>query len=144
MQKQAALARRGSQTRGKVKSPIDVSDPSWVHSWLPTGYFSSGKADKALQSPLSTPRDCFPLICNKKVARWWEEEGEARVLFLGYQWRPDPAAGLIALSAASAQAEKIPLVIVWPRVFYNNGIEQKRMMDVFARICRFWNWTSIN
>lgn len=137
MTRQAALARRGSQTRGKLKLPVDILKTSWIHHFLPSGYFGSGKADKALASVALDELQSRPLITDGAAERWWENEGEARVLFLGYQWRPDPAAGLIALSAAYAQSEQSHLVVVWPRVFSQEGTEHESMMDALREFAEY-------
>jgi hypothetical protein len=55
------------------------------------------------------------------------------VLYLGYQWRPDPASGLIAFAGLLARAKKIPLIVVWPRVFRANGAERRDAMTALTR-----------
>jgi hypothetical protein len=118
MKTQAALPFRGSSTRGNVSMPLEVQQPGWVLDWLPDGYFSMGKADKLLASAALRHVERRPLLPAHANNPFWQGEGEAYVLFLGYQWRPDPAAGLIALSSANAIARDVPLIVVWPRVFY--------------------------
>lgn len=128
MRAQAALPWTGTVTRSKIRLPIDLSSRDWILAALPGNYFEIGKADKALASLALNSLETRPMVGPNTFGPWWEEEGSVRILFLGYQWRPDPACGLIALSAAQATAEDIPLIVVWPRIFYSDGEVRRRML----------------
>jgi hypothetical protein len=124
MKAQANIGFRGTATRGSVALPLEITSSPWVWEWLPDGYFGQGKADKVLAAlALGTEK-------RRRIVgdgdHFWTESGEAWVLFLGYQWRPDPACGLVALAAESAVRKDIPLVVVWPRVFYERDGEDRR------------------
>jgi hypothetical protein len=130
MDTQAGIAFRGTDTRRVVRLPVDVCRPEWVRKWLPANYFGSGKADKVLA--LLALESCAkrPIVGSAK--HYWTEAGEAWVLFLGYQWRPDPASGLIALAAARAKRLEIPLIVVWPRVFLSDGVARRGLLKALT------------
>lgn len=115
----ATIASRGTDTRGPVTLPIEIGRPAWVYEFLPDSYFRQGKAEKALATLALDSILDRPLHGPGDHARW-SSNGAAWVLYLGYQWRPDPACGLIALGATQANARRLPLVVVWPRVFSAN------------------------
>jgi hypothetical protein len=116
MDRHAQIAFRGTDTRNAVRLPIDLGTPGWVYDFLPDAYFRVGKAEKALASLALDSCEDRPIVGTGDAA-WARSAGEAWVLYLGYQWRPDPSCGLIALAAAQARARSLPLIVVWPRVF---------------------------
>lgn len=124
MRTQAALPFSGTATRGILHLPTDMPSSRWVWEWLPDGYFGHGKADKVLAA-LALGQNTQRRVVGTGD-RFWERSGDAWVLFLGYQWRPDPASGLIALAAETASRTNVPLVVVWPRVFYERNGEARR------------------
>lgn len=136
MSAQAALPFRGSETRFTVPLPIDdIGDRSWLDSAIPRDYFGSGKADKILAWLALQGLDHRELV-GPALATGdypWRGSGRAQVLYLGYQWRPDPASGLIAFAGLLARAKKIPLIVVWPRVFRANGAERRDAMTALTR-----------
>lgn len=123
MEDQANLYFRGSETRGTISLPVDIFGRRWIEDFLPTTYFQYGKADKSLASLALNMLDRRELQA-KPQDPYWKSMGKSRILFLGYQWRPDPTCGLIALAAAQ-QLKDERLVVVWPRVFLSNGPERK-------------------
>lgn len=127
MQVQAAIGYRGGDTRGRLSLPAAITGSDWVWQWLPRAYFGSGKADKVLASVALGADVERPVIGDG--ARFWEEEGDAWVLWLGYQWRPDPASGLIALAAETARSTGVPLIVVWPRVFRTDSGPRRAAID---------------
>lgn len=127
MAAQATLEFRGSDTRGLAELPLTITSPAWVRSWLPDTYFSTGKADKILASyvlDLVDPRPTSDFGNSDEFTDLSTIKGRVQVLYLGYQWRPDPSCGLIALSAAQAAVAGVPLLVVWPRVYYEPGAVQ--------------------
>lgn len=124
MKAQAEIGFLGTATRGSAALPLEISSSSWVWDWLPEGYFGRGKADKVLAALALGKEKTRRIIGDGD--HFWSSEGEAWVLFLGYQWRPDPACGLIALAAETAAGKHIPLIVVWPRVFYERAASQRR------------------
>ena len=118
MKTQAALDFLGTATRGPLQLPAVVESSQWVWNWLPEGYFGGGKADKVLAA-LALGNDRQRSIVGNGQ-RFWTAGGEAWVLFLGYQWRPDPACGLIALAAETAVGKKLP------RVFYDRASKNRQ------------------
>lgn len=131
MATQAAIAYRGTDTRRKVSLPLEIERPDWVLDWLPAEYFRSGKADKALASLALRSCSSRP-VDGPATSSFWKNRGEAWVLFLGYQWRPDPSSGLIALAAARAKRLDLPLIVVWPRVFARRGAVRTGLVDALA------------
>ncbi|HEU4904868.1 MAG TPA: hypothetical protein VFT19_01985 [Solirubrobacterales bacterium] len=129
MDAHAQIAYRGGDTRGTVELPIDVSSPDWVHQFLPDNYFRIGKADKTLASLALDSCTGRPIVNQGGKAAWTHDAGHAWVQYLGYQWRPDPSCGLIALSATKALARSLPLIVVWPRVFLGRGGKRAEMLD---------------
>ena len=124
MRAQAAIPFSGTATRGLLRLPAEISSSRWIWEWLPSGYFGQGKADKVLAAlALGLERE-RPIIGDGD--RFWEGAGEAWVLFLGHQWRPDPASGLVALAAEAADRMGAPLVVVWPRVFSKRDGAERR------------------
>lgn len=117
MRDQASLPFTGGVTRTTIKLPIDMPSNEWVLATMPPRYFETGKADKCLASLALSSICRRPLIGPNSAGPWWGGKGLAQLLFLGYQWRPDPACGLIALSSVLAKAANAPLIVVWPRVF---------------------------
>ncbi|MDA8355343.1 MAG: hypothetical protein M0Z95_03370 [Actinomycetota bacterium] len=131
MVRQAALPWRGSATRTRLELPVDITRVAWIWSVLPSTYFSSGKVDKVLAAAALRQRDVRPLV--GVADHFWKAKGSAVVQYIGYQWRPDPASGLIALSAGLAVASGLPLIVVWPRVFSKPGPEQVKLRESLAR-----------
>ena len=124
---QAAIPFRGSETRGRIELPVDLLSRDWVDHFLPATYFRYGKADKALAS-LALASTSRRSLLTPARDRFWERPGGARALFLGYQWRPDPSSGLIALTEAQRLAEE-RLVVVWPRLFSREGPARAAAMN---------------
>jgi hypothetical protein len=117
MREQAAIPVRGTDVRLVVDTPIEVETDEWLHALLPATYMSSGKADKVLAKMALDSVAHRPLPSRLRADLFWTEPGRAQVLYLGYQWRPDPACGLIAHSGALAKRAGLPLIVVWPRIF---------------------------
>jgi hypothetical protein len=130
METQAAIPFRGTATRGNLTLPVDVERADWVIQWLPSRYFGSGKADKVLALLALNSCESRPIVGSGK--RFWTKPGDAWVLFLGYQWRPDPASGLIALAAARAKRQNLPLIVVWPRVFLEDGAARQHLLTALS------------
>lgn len=128
MRRQASLPYRGSETRFAVQLPIDISHTGWIREVLSTSYFASGKRDKLLASAVFTALARRPIV-GQQNSPFWEHEGEAWVLYVGYQWRPDPTCGLIALAAARAKRLGLPLIVLWPRVFLERGGLRGRLLN---------------
>lgn len=131
MHDQAALPLRGSETRVRVDLPIDLASTDWVWAMLPEEYFGYGKADKVLAAAALRLVDRRRILGGGTPS--WNRRGEAVVQYLGYQWRPDPASGLIALSAGQATVANAPLVVVWPRIFAAASRERDSMMSELRR-----------
>jgi len=124
MRTQAAIPFTGTATRGLLSLPVEMTESRWIWDWLPDGYFGHGKADKVLAAVALALERERPVVGEGDP--FWEREGQAWVLFLGYQWRPDPASGLVALAAETADRMGLPLVVVWPRVFRDrNGADRR-------------------
>lgn len=140
MKAQASLAFTGSETRGTVNLPIDPTKTKWVTDWLPSNYFSTGKADKALAALALNAVSTRNFVPNtSKSEQWWTAGGTAQVLYLGYQWRPDPACGLIALSSTLAQASGRRLIVVWPRLYYSNSPARQASLDALTTFAESGN-----
>ncbi len=135
MRKHAALPYRGGDTRGTVALPIDVGAPEWVYDFLPETYFAAGKAEKTLASLALDSCSQRP-VSGGGGSKWWAKPGEAWVQYLGYQWRPDPSCGLIALSATKARALGVPLIVVWPRVFSSAQGKRLEMLAALDELKR--------
>jgi hypothetical protein len=133
MRTHAARAFRGTETRGTVALPVDLLARDWIDTFLPATYFAYGKADKALAS--LALRALPTRALTRGVDLFWDRAGRARVLYLGYQWRPDPASGLIALTEAQRAPEE-RLVVVWPRAYLDNGQGRGLVMDALRRFKR--------
>jgi hypothetical protein len=131
MRDQAALPLRGSEVRFHAELPADVLEASWIKGQLPANYFAMGKADKLLAAFVLDQLSSRSVVGD--ADRFWEKPGSAFVLYLGYQWRPDPACGLIALSAGQALAQGIPLVVVWPRIFLSDGAGRRSALAALTR-----------
>lgn len=133
MDTHAQIPYRGADTRGAVGLPLNLGDPMWVHEFLPDNYFGTGKADKTLASMALDGCADRSIVDMGGRARWSAESGTAWVQYLGYQWRPDPACGLVALSATKARARELPFIVVWPRVFSVKGETRTRMLRALVR-----------
>jgi hypothetical protein len=131
MDRQAALPLRGTVVRTKVGLPIEIERSDWILKLLPPSYFSSGKADKVLAAMVLREVSDRPTAGDGND--FWKQRGEAMVLFLGYQWRPDPASGLIALAAGQALAYGLKLIVVWPRVFAERGDAQRAAVSALKQ-----------
>ena len=129
MATQAAIAYRGSETRGLVTTPLDPRSLNWFWDFLPPKYFEYGKADKILAYAALLAAEMRAFEPGAPQHHPWRHEGQARVLYLGYQWRPDPTCGLIAYSGVLARAEGVPLIVVWPRVFLSDGPERQGLLS---------------
>jgi len=123
MKRQAAIPFRGTETRRELTLPVDLENAGWIWNLLPVRYFEYGKADKALASIVLRTITHRPLQADLRP--FWKAKGRAWVLFLGYQWRPDPASGLVALAASWARRTHMRLIVVWPRVFASAGPEYR-------------------
>lgn len=129
----ASISFRGTDTRNAVRLPIEIGAPGWVYDFLPESYFRLGKAEKALASLALDSCADRPPRGEVPQSPWWRSEGSAWVLYLGYQWRPDPSCGLIALTAAQARARALPLIVVWPRVFVEASGRRAEMLAALER-----------
>jgi hypothetical protein len=127
MRAQAELPFRGSSTRLVIDLPIDVEDDGWLWKLLPPSYFAMGKADKILAYAAmgSTKRRALP---HGYAPGFWSESGQAQVLYLGYQQRPDPACGLIAFAGVLARRDNRNLIVVWPRLFMSDGPQRQALL----------------
>jgi hypothetical protein len=132
MEAHAEIAFRGTDTRGQLALPVELGRPDWVYDFLPESYFRQGKAEKALASLALDSTAQRPFVGPGDLARW-RSEGQAWVLYLGYQWRPDPSCGLIALCATQAKARGLPLVVAWPRIFSAATGTREELLGVLRR-----------
>ena len=128
MRVQAAIPYRVGETRLLATMPVDVEDSAWIWDLVPDDYYRSGKAEKVFAHAAldSTARRRLPQ--GAPGNGFWTRRGRAQVLYLGYQWRPDPATGLIAFSGALAERAGLPLVVVWPRVFMEDGPARQQLL----------------
>jgi hypothetical protein len=127
MQTQASLPVTGGETRFSIDLPINVESDDWLWDALPPRYFSSGKTDKILAHMALASNSLRPLPAGTQTG-FWANAGRAQVQYLGYQWRPDPACGLIAFSGVLARRAGLPLIVVWPRVFLANTAERSSLL----------------
>lgn len=132
MRTQAAIPVRGTDVRMVIETPIEVETREWLHHLLPDGYFSSGKADKVLAKLALDSTSVRKLPAGVHCDFFWNEPGRAQVLYLGYQWRPDPASGLIAFSGSLAKRSGLPLMVVWPRVFLADSTVRRNLVASLA------------
>lgn len=131
MKAHAEKAFRGGDTRHAVTLPIDIGDPTWIYEFLPESYFRLGKAEKALATLALD--SCATRPVDGAGPPFWKDNGKAWVLYLGYQWRPDPSCGLIALAAAQAHSQRCPLIVVWPRVFQAKDGQRAKMLEALTQ-----------
>jgi hypothetical protein len=136
MDAHAAIAFRGTDTRGPLALPVELGRPDWVYDFLPDRYFYKGKAETVLASLALDSVPVRPFVGTGNDPGRWSGEGEAWVLYLGSQWRPDPACGLIVLAAAQAKGRGLPLVVVWPRVFSAHSDARERLFEALHRFKR--------
>lgn len=129
MREQAAIPIRGTDVRFVIDTPIEVEESDWLRDLLPVSYMSSGKADKVLAKMALDSATRRPLPQGANADLFWSETGRAQVLYLGYQWRPDPASGLIAYSGALAKRAGLPLIVVWPRIFLSDSEIRQELLD---------------
>jgi hypothetical protein len=128
MNEHARIGYRGGDTRGAIDLPIAIGSPTWIYDFLPDEYFRIGKGEKVLASLALDSCASRPVVGDGDPSTW-SNPGQAWTQYLGYQWRPDPACGLIALSATKARARNIPLIIVWPRVFASADGKRTEMLE---------------
>jgi len=55
-------------------------------------------------------------------------EDEFSILYSGYQWRPDPISGIVAIERARIGPERI-LILIWPRIFKDNSARRESLLD---------------
>ena len=128
MEAQASIVFRTSETRLVVDLPVDVESDNWIWDMLPPAYFRRGKAEKVFAHAALAGARKRRLPAHAPTHGFWSKPGRAQVLYIGYQWRPDPTTGLIAFSGALADAAGLPLIVVWPRVFLNDGRARQKLL----------------
>ncbi len=88
-----------------------------------------GKAEKVFARAALAAQRRRRLPAGAPTDGFWTRQGKAQVQYIGYQWRPDPTTGLIAFSGAVAEAAALPLIVVWPRTFLQDGRARQQLLE---------------